>query len=240
MTVTTKGSYYTTGIKGTTVAPAGGTGAIINVATIESATDKAGGNLLLTSGIGTGTGGSEIQFWTSPTSTTGATDNAVTQKMVITQNGNVGIGTVTPSVKLEVAGIIKTTDTTNATSTTSGSIQGYGAGFQGNAYIGGNVNTAGDINVAGAINYAPDTSSTDAYVITPSPAITSYKVGQEFTFKAVTANTDGATLNVNGLGAKTIVKGVNTALATNDILANMFCKVVYDGTNFVLFNPRTL
>lgn len=97
-----------------------------------------------------------------------------------------------------------------------------------------------ETRIRGAINYIADTASTDAYVVTFSPAMTAYNVGSEFTFKAVTANTDGATINVNGLGAKTIVKGVSTALATNDILAGMMCKVMYDGTNFVLFNPRTL
>ncbi len=102
VTVTTKGALYTTGTKTTTVAPAGGTGATINVATIESATDKAGGNLLISSGISTGTGGSEIQFWTAPVGTTGATDNAVTQKMVIDKVGNVGIATTAPDAPLEV------------------------------------------------------------------------------------------------------------------------------------------
>ena len=52
-----------------------------------------------------------------------------------------------------------------------------------------------------------------------------------------TANTGAATLNVNSLGAKTIVKGVNTTLDDSDILASQFITVIYDGTNFVLQNP---
>lgn len=91
-----------------------------------------------------------------------------------------------------------------------------------------------------SVNYAADAQASDTYVITLAPALLAYSVGLEINFKANTANTGAATINVNGLGAKTIVKGVSTTLANNDILANMFCKIIYDGTNFVLFNPRTL
>ena len=38
-------------------------------------------------------------------------------------------------------------------------------------------------------------------------------------------------LNVNGLGAKTIKKNVSSDLATGDILANQIVTVIYDGTN---------
>jgi hypothetical protein len=93
---------------------------------------------------------------------------------------------------------------------------------------------------AGAINYAADAQASDTYVITLDPVPAAYQTGMQVIFKANTANTGAASLNVNSLGAKTIVKAVSTALANNDILAGMFCTVVYDGTNFVLMNPRTL
>jgi hypothetical protein len=52
-------------------------------------------------------------------------------------------------------------------------------------------------------------------------------------FSAQTLNTGAATLNVNGLGAKTIKKfGTANDLATGDILANQIVTVIYDGTNF--------
>jgi hypothetical protein len=100
--------------------------------------------------------------------------------------------------------------------------------------------TAGVITANGAINYAADAGSSDTYAITLDPAPSDYYTGMQVIFKANTANTGAATLNVNSLGAKTIVKAVSTALANNDILANMFCLCIYDGTNFVLMNPRTL
>jgi len=54
--------------------------------------------------------------------------------------------------------------------------------------------------------YAVDSAGTDAYAITPSPAITAYSAGLQSTFKAGTLNTGAATLNISGLGAKIIKK----------------------------------
>ena len=101
-----------------------------------------------------------------------------------------------------------------------------------------NVGT-GVLVIDGATNYGADAGGTDTYVITVT-GITAYTTGMMIIFKANTVNTGAASLNVNGLGAITIVKAVSTTLANNDILASMFCIVVYNGTNFVLMNPRVL
>jgi len=93
------------------------------------------------------------------------------------------------------------------------------------------------LNTKMNIWFAADAQANDSYVITLSPAPASYTTGMMIVFKANTANTTGCTINVNGLGAKTIVKRVSTTPATGDILANMFCWLVYDGTNFVILNP---
>lgn len=85
--------------------------------------------------------------------------------------------------------------------------------------------------------YAADGGSTDDYAVTLNPVPVAYVTGMTVRFKANTVNTGPATLNVNALGAKSIVKYVNTALANADIAAGMFCTVIYDGTNFVLQNP---
>lgn len=89
-------------------------------------------------------------------------------------------------------------------------------------------------------DYVVDSVGTDAYAITVSPVITAYSAGQIFTFKAGTANTTDATLNVNSLGAKAIVKNVNVALETGDILANQIVTVIYDGTNMQMLSLRGL
>jgi len=91
----------------------------------------------------------------------------------------------------------------------------------------------------GPLNTALDAGANDTYVIALSFPLASYMVGQELAFKANTANTGAATLNVNGLGAKTIKKvagGITTDLATNDIRAGQYVKVMYDGTNFQMLS----
>lgn len=85
-------------------------------------------------------------------------------------------------------------------------------------------------------SYAIDAESSDSYVITLTPAPTAYSAGQSFIFKANTANTGAATLNVNSLGAKTIKKLHDQDLETGDIEAAAIVAVVYDGTNFQLIS----
>jgi hypothetical protein len=84
--------------------------------------------------------------------------------------------------------------------------------------------------------YAADSGGSDAYAITLSPAPTAYATGQVLLFKANTINTGAATLNVNGLGAKTIVKNFNQTLADGDIQAGQFVAVQYDGTDLQMLS----
>lgn len=69
--------------------------------------------------------------------------------------GYVGIGTATPSTTLEVAGIIKTTDTTASTSSVTGALQvAGGIGVGGASYFGSSVTVAGNISGAGTNTWA--------------------------------------------------------------------------------------
>lgn len=99
------------------------------------------------------------------------------------------------------------------------------------------INITTKIDQSGAQIYAADAGSNDTYVITLSPAPSAYTTGMMINFKANTANTGAATLNVNGLGAKTIVKNFSSTLADNDILAGQDVQVIYDGTNFQMLSP---
>ncbi len=85
---------------------------------------------------------------------------------------------------------------------------------------------------AGTLIYAADGGGTDAYAITLNPVPAAYVAGMVINFKANTANTTGATLNVNGLGAKAILKEHDQVLATGDIEAGQFVTVIYDGTQW--------
>lgn len=75
-------------------------------------------------------------------------------------------------------------------------------------------------------------SGTDTYTATISPAITAYATSQRFFIKFTNANTGAATLNLNSLGAKSLVKNGSTALSAGDIAAGAILIVAYDGTNF--------
>ncbi|WP_258541188.1 beta strand repeat-containing protein [Parvicella tangerina] len=76
------------------------------------------------------------------------------------------------------------------------------------------------------------TGSGGAYALSIPANIDALTPGLSFTFKANHVSANPSTLNVNGLGAVTIMKGVSTNLDVNDILAGQVVTVVYDGTNF--------
>lgn len=101
--------------------------------------------------------------------------------------------------------------------------------------LGATAKTITDIQTAvqsGSMVYAADAEVSDTYVITLAPVPASLAIGMLITFKANTANTGAATLNVNSLGAITIKKLHDQDLATGDIEAGQLVTVVYDGTNF--------
>lgn len=89
------------------------------------------------------------------------------------------------------------------------------------------------------IAYAASVAGTDTYAITLSPVPTAYTTGMSINFKADVANTGAATINVNGLGAKTIKQLGGTALTDGMIAANSINQIVYDGTDFILQTAAT-
>lgn len=85
--------------------------------------------------------------------------------------------------------------------------------------------------------YAATSTWTDAYAIALSPVPSAYLTGMTFKFQADVANTGAATLDVNGLGVKTIKKQNNIDLETGDIEAGQLVIVSYDGTHFQMMSP---
>ena len=86
---------------------------------------------------------------------------------------------------------------------------------------------------AGTAQYATATG-TNTYAATLSPVPSSYTNGLAVKIKFSNANTGAATLNLNSLGAKSIVKDASTALDSGDIAAGSTHWLIYDSTNFVL------
>jgi len=153
--------------------------------------------------------------------------------------GTPSSGTLTNATGLPVAGITSSTSTAlgvgsleigNASDTTLARVSAGVASVEGATIF----TTTTKADVLEAATFASDAGSTDDYAATLSPAITAYVTGAHYRFKANTANTGAATINLNSLGAKTIVKvagGITTALATNDIRSGQWVDVVYDGAN---------
>lgn len=84
-------------------------------------------------------------------------------------------------------------------------------------------------------------SGTDTYTVTisaPAPgyttgitAPTAYVTNQRYFIKFTNANTSASTLNINSIGAKSIVKQGSSALVASDIRAGQILELFYDGTN---------
>jgi hypothetical protein len=91
---------------------------------------------------------------------------------------------------------------------------------------------------AGTWNYLGTVTGTDTITVSPSPAYTAYTTGACYYWKAAANNaTTTPTININALGAKTIVKRASTALAASDIVNGAIEMTCYDGTNMQLLNP---
>src|ERR1700752_1179505 len=73
--------------------------------------------------------------------------------------------------------------------------------------------------------------SSNAYTATTARSITGYYAGLRICGKASFANTGSATLNIKGIGAKTIKKSVSTNLASGDIANGQFYDFLYDASN---------
>jgi hypothetical protein len=90
----------------------------------------------------------------------------------------------------------------------------------------------------GSPNYAGDSVGTNTITASLTPAITAYAAGMVVAFKAGGTNTSASTLNLNGLGAKSIKKGKTGSLdlGPGDIGLGKTVVGIYDGTNFQQIN----
>ena len=83
----------------------------------------------------------------------------------------------------------------------------------------------------------------DSMTLTPIPALQSLVIGVIYTVQAPNSANSTTTPHINitgqvgSFGNLLIVKRVSTALAANDILANKYCMLLWNGTNMVLLNP---
>lgn len=103
--------------------------------------------------------------------------------------------------------------------------------------------SGGSFTPAGVTSYGGTSAGTaNAQTLTPSTALSAYAAGNAYDFLVGNTNTTaGPTLNVSGLGAKTIkcsVGGAKVNLPIGGLQSGMMARVVYDGTDFLLLNLR--
>lgn len=85
---------------------------------------------------------------------------------------------------------------------------------------------------SGALVYCGDAGASDTYTCGTTPALAAYTTGMMVILKPNTANTGAATVNIDSLGAKTIVTSAGAALSDGVLAAGSFYAIYYDGTNF--------
>ena len=94
-----------------------------------------------------------------------------------------------------------------------------------------------NIKIIGQYDRAPGYGiayGTNSKIITLNPAPTSYYEGMCFAFRNEVQNTGPVTINVNGLGAKSIKKPNGNDLVPGNLKAGSVYTVRYNGTNFIL------
>ena len=82
--------------------------------------------------------------------------------------------------------------------------------------------------------YAASSGTANAYIATLTPALSAYAEGVSLRLKINVGNTGASTVNVNGLGAKSIKKANGTDVGSGNLKAGSVYTLVYNGTNFIL------
>lgn len=98
-------------------------------------------------------------------------------------------------------------------------------GFATTSYVDNRVLTGG---------FGTTTNSGNAYSVTVNPTPVALVAGLRITVKINAANTGAATINVNGLGAKSILKANGNAVTSGSLKANSVYTLVYNGSAFIL------
>lgn len=76
----------------------------------------------------------------------------------------------------------------------------------------------------------------NAQTVTLSPAPAAYYAGMRINGKASATNTGALTINVNGLGAKTVKRMGGGACVGSEFIDGMPFDVIYDGTDFLILH----
>lgn len=97
-----------------------------------------------------------------------------------------------------------------------------------------NISSINDVSQNGNLITVTGTNNLTGTSVAP---ITSYSVGYQVSFVAVATNTGAMSIDIDGVGAKSIVTDVSTPLVAGDIPAGKVVYIEYDGTRFQVINP---
>ena len=82
-------------------------------------------------------------------------------------------------------------------------------------------------------------SGTDTLTGSVTPALTAYAAGNLFSFVVANTNTGAVTINIDGVGSKSITRTGSTPLVAGDMVAGQVAVIEYDGTRFQLLNGNS-
>lgn len=88
---------------------------------------------------------------------------------------------------------------------------------------------------AGTLNFI-NVTGTNTLTGTMIPTLLSYQTGNMFSFIVQNTNTSTVTLNIDGLGAKAILRNATDPIQAGDLTAGNVVVVIYDGTEFQLIS----
>jgi hypothetical protein len=106
---------------------------------------------------------------------------------------------------------------------------------------GGSAGLNGTIDkVEAATKATATTGSSNAYVLSSGLSLTAYATGLTLRIIPNFSNTGACTINVDGLGTKSITKLGATALAAGDLTSGRIYTISYDGTQFQVVEINSL
>ena len=166
-------------------------------------------------------------------------DAAFYNNLVLYMNDIAGAGAANASTT--VKGIVQAATTAQINSATPTGSTGAVLAVTPDALVNSTNNQYVSSIIDTGVPYAVATGTPTAYTATLATGFSTLASGATLNFLANTSNATGVTLNVKGLGAKSITKRGSTALASGDILSGQIAEVIYDGTRFQLINdtPQT-
>jgi hypothetical protein len=92
----------------------------------------------------------------------------------------------------------------------------------------------------GTVNFAVDTGTANSYVVTLDASITTYTDGLQVVFRPLNSNTDISTINLNGIGVRSIRLTDSNPIQAGDISAGAIIDVRYStATGFFHLTPNS-